>query len=141
MLTRNLTFLLSAALANGFALNYSPNPIDLDLAQLDSRGNGCAVPGVVNGQCGRYYRGTGCGDQIAAIGPGKCSTQCYSSQDEIASIKASGDGTYGVNCHLYSDSNCQSQIGETGNIIVGSGKCYTPGNGAKGHSMLCYYKC
>lgn len=73
--------------------------------------------------------------------PQHCSKQCYSSNDEIASIKASGDGTYGVNCHLYYDHNCQNQIGETGNIIVGGGKCYTPGNKAKGHSMLCYYRC
>ncbi|KAJ8111306.1 hypothetical protein ONZ43_g5653 [Nemania bipapillata] len=141
MLIKNLTFLLSAALANGFALNYSPVPIDLDVATLESRDHGCAVPGVVNGECGRYYRSTGCEDQIAAIGPGECSSQCYSSLDEISSIHVSGDGTYGVNCHLYYDSNCQSQIGESGNIIVGSGKCYTPGNGAKGHSMLCWYKC
>ncbi|KAI1171527.1 hypothetical protein F4777DRAFT_49511 [Nemania sp. FL0916] len=141
MLAKGLTCLLTAMLANGLALDYSPNPVDIDVAQLEGRGHGCALGGVVNGQCGRYFRGAGCSDQIEAIGPGKCSKQCYSSKDEIASIKATGDGTYGVNCHMYSDDNCQSQIGETGNTIFGGGKCYTPGNSAKGHSMLCYYKC
>ncbi|KAI1316745.1 hypothetical protein F5Y16DRAFT_406797 [Xylariaceae sp. FL0255] len=138
---QSISLILSATLANGFTLDYSPKPIDLDIAQLEARGHGCALGGVVNGQCGRYYRDADCGDQIAAIGPGDCSKQCYSTTDNIASIKATGDGTYGVNCHMYSDSNCQNQIGETGNIIFGGGKCYTPGNGATGHSMLCYYKC
>ncbi|KAI1148779.1 hypothetical protein F4825DRAFT_454114 [Nemania diffusa] len=121
MLNKSLTLLLAVKLAIGAAVDYSPKPLDLSVAQLETQGHGCALAGVVNGQCGRFYRGDGCSDQIEAIGPGHCSKQCYSSNDEIASIKASGDGTYGVNCHLYYDHNCQNQIGETGNIIVGGG--------------------
>ncbi|KAI3341640.1 hypothetical protein F4824DRAFT_496393 [Ustulina deusta] len=134
MFAKSFAFLLVVELAAGLALDYSPQPVDLDVARLESRGHGCGLPGVVNGQCGRFYRGSGCSDQIRSIGPGRCSRECYSSNDEIASIKSSGDGTYGVNCIMYRDSNCQDQIGETGNSVTGRGKCYTPGSGARGHT-------
>ena len=69
MLFKLLILSLAAQLAAGVALDYSPKPINLDTTELQRRA-ACAVPGVVNGQCGRYYRGSGCGDQIAAIDPG-----------------------------------------------------------------------
>ncbi|KAK2029947.1 hypothetical protein LX32DRAFT_342432 [Colletotrichum zoysiae] len=144
MLLKNLVLLLAAELASAAALvaprDYSPEVINLEATELQRRA-ACAAAGVVNGECGRYYRGTGCNDQIGANGPGRCSGTCYSSSDAIASIKAVGDGTYGTNCHLYYDYNCQNQIGETGNAITGGGKCYTPSGGQTGHSYLCWYRC
>ncbi|KZL87097.1 hypothetical protein CI238_01658 [Colletotrichum incanum] len=144
MLFKNLVLLLAAELVAaavvGLPKDYSPEVIDLDASELQRRA-ACAAAGVVNGQCGRYYRGTGCSDQIGANGPGRCSGTCYRSSDAIASIKAVGDGTYGTNCHLYYDDNYQNQIGETGNSVTGGGKCYTPSGGRTGHSYLCWYRC
>ncbi len=71
----------------------------------------------------------------------KCQGTCYYSSDAISSLKAVGDGTYGTNCVLFYDNNCQQQIGETGNAIFGGGKCYTPQGGRTGHSFKCWRKC
>ncbi|KAK3325922.1 hypothetical protein B0H66DRAFT_549768 [Apodospora peruviana] len=71
----------------------------------------------------------------------KCQGTCYQSSDPIASLKAVGDGTYGTNCVLFYDSNCQQQVGETGNSATGGGKCYTPPDGRTGHSFICWRKC
>ena len=71
----------------------------------------------------------------------QCTGTCYNSNESIKSLKAVGDGTYGTNCVLYSGFNCQdpSQVGQTGNIITGGGKCYSNGNG--GNSFRCWRKC
>ncbi|KAK2599833.1 hypothetical protein N8I77_011556 [Diaporthe amygdali] len=140
MLLKNLMILISAGLAAGAVMPTSPQVIDLDATELQRR-SACAAAGVVNGQCGRYYRNTGCNDQIGSVDPGRCSGTCYKSSDTIYSVRAVGDGTYGTNCHLYYDDSCQNQIGETGNAIVGAGKCYTPSQGTGGHSFLCWYRC
>ncbi|KAK4171610.1 hypothetical protein QBC36DRAFT_365875 [Triangularia setosa] len=141
MLAQNILLLIAANLvATMPALDNSPKPINLEATELQRRA-ACAVAGVVNGQCGRYYRGTGCNDMINAIDPGRCSGTCYSSGDAIGSVKASGDGTYGTNCQVFYDSNCQNPIGQTGNSITGGGKCYTPPDGRTGHSMLCWFRC
>lgn len=71
MLVKNIIVILAAQLAAGFAVGTSPQVIDLDATDLQRRA-ACAAAGVVNGQCGRYYRGTGCNDQIGAVGPGVC---------------------------------------------------------------------
>ncbi|KAI5928597.1 hypothetical protein F4810DRAFT_11951 [Camillea tinctor] len=127
----------------GFATarNISPRVVNLDASELQRR-SACASPGVANGQCGRYYRNGGCNDQIGAIDPGSCSGTCYQSADGIASLQATGDGTYGTNCVLYEDSNCQNQLGETGNSIFSwNQKCYTAPSGRTGHSFHCWRKC
>ncbi|KXH52687.1 hypothetical protein CSIM01_11299 [Colletotrichum simmondsii] len=71
MLLANIVLLLAANLASGaaVAVGTSSDVINLDATDLQRRA-ACAAAGVVNGQCGRYYRGTGCSDQIGAIGPG-----------------------------------------------------------------------
>ncbi|KAM7198210.1 hypothetical protein V8F20_006237 [Naviculisporaceae sp. PSN 640] len=130
---------LLAPLVAGLAVDTSLKPVSLEASELQRRA-ACAAGGVINGQCGRYYRGQNCGDQIGAIDPGQCQGTCYSSFDAIASIKAVGDGTYGTNCELYYDSNCQNKIGETGNSVFGGGNCYSP-NGRTGHSFRCWRKC
>lgn len=69
MLFQTLLVLLAAKLAAGAVIDTSPQVIDLDATELQRRAD-CNPSGVVNGQCGRYYRGTGCQDQRGAIGPG-----------------------------------------------------------------------
>ncbi|KAI2605718.1 uncharacterized protein GGS25DRAFT_497774 [Hypoxylon fragiforme] len=69
MLLKTLAMLLAAELATSTAIGFSPQIINLDATKL-KRGNGCASPGVTNGQCGRYYRNEGCNDQIGSIDPG-----------------------------------------------------------------------
>jgi hypothetical protein len=163
MLAQNILVLLAAQLVASVAVDTSLKPINLEASELQRR-SACAAAGVVNGQCGRYYRGTGCNDQIGSIDPGvslsllwnalfiktakltyenrkKCQGTCYYSSDPIASLKGVGDGTYGTNCVLYYDDNCQQQVGETGNAITGGGKCYTPPSGKTGHSFKCWRKC
>ncbi|KAK4208097.1 hypothetical protein QBC37DRAFT_297334 [Rhypophila decipiens] len=133
-----LTLLATTQLVASLAVdNTSLNPINLEASELQRRA-GCAAPGAVNGQCGRYYRGTNCQDQIGAIDPGDT---CYWSSDPIGSLKAVGDATYGTNCQLYYDYNCQQQVGETGNTATGGGRCYTPPDGRTGHSFRCWYRC
>lgn len=70
------TFIVSLALGLASAIplsEFSSPVVDIDAHQLVAR-SGCAAAGVVNGQCGRYYRATGCNgnDQIGAIDPGVC---------------------------------------------------------------------
>ncbi|KAL2883021.1 hypothetical protein SGCOL_001711 [Colletotrichum sp. CLE4] len=71
MLFSNVVVLLAANLATGtaVAVGTSSDVTNLDATDLQRRA-ACAPAGVVNGQCGRYYRGTSCSDQIGAIGPG-----------------------------------------------------------------------
>lgn len=71
MLVKKITVILAAQLAAGSVIETSPQVIGLDATDLQRRA-ACTAAGVVNGQCGRYYRGTGCNDQIGAVGPGVC---------------------------------------------------------------------
>jgi len=63
--------LLASQLVAGLAVDTSLKPISLEASELQRR-SACASGGVVNGQCGRYYRGTNCQDQIGSIDPGVC---------------------------------------------------------------------
>lgn len=81
MIYQNLLILLAAKLAAGAAIDTSPQVIDLDATELQRRA-ACAAAGVVNGQCGRYYRGTGCNDQIGAIDPG---VRCHRNLNSLTS--------------------------------------------------------
>lgn len=69
MLLNTIVVLLTAKLAAAAAVGTSPQGVDLDATDLQRRA-ACAAAGVVNGQCARYYRGTGCNDQIGAVNPG-----------------------------------------------------------------------
>lgn len=71
MLVENILVIFAAKLVAGSAIGTSPQVVDLDATAL-LQGNGCAAAGVANGQCGRYYRATGCKDQIGAVGSGVC---------------------------------------------------------------------
>lgn len=71
MIAKNLMMLFGVELVAAVA--FSPQVVDLDSTKLQ-RDSGCAAAGVVNGQCGHYYRSGGCNDEIGKIGPGVCST-------------------------------------------------------------------
>lgn len=91
MLAQNLLLLIAANLVASIpAMDNSPKPINLEATELQRR-SACAVAGVVNGQCGRYYRGTGCNDMINAIDPGVrpslFSPSCPSNIRKLISLK------------------------------------------------------
>ncbi|KAH8892086.1 hypothetical protein GQ53DRAFT_863778 [Thozetella sp. PMI_491] len=118
----------------------STGAIEIGSGKLFARGPYCQAPGAVNGQCGEYYSGTQCGGSKVGQIPPDCSGQCYPVSGGFWSVKATGDGTYGTNCALYSDSNCQNELGSTGNsVTAGRQKCAT-GQGMA-HSLKCYFKC
>lgn len=94
--------------------------------------------GVANGQCVSYYSNGGC-DGSTRIGRYKptCQGNCFQ-YDNFQAVKVAGDGTYGTSCAIYSDINCQNKVADSGNVVVGGGKCV---NSANAKSMKCYYRC
>ncbi|EJD54821.1 hypothetical protein AURDEDRAFT_119192 [Auricularia subglabra TFB-10046 SS5] len=107
--------------------------INVALAR-DCSGN---AGGVANGECVKFYGGSDCkGPAIGSYRP-DCSSSCFVF-DSFSSLHAAGDGTFGTDCVAYSDTNCQVEMTETGNVVVGSGRCITVPN-AK--SMKRFYRC
>ncbi|KAF3912607.1 hypothetical protein AA313_de0205743 [Arthrobotrys entomopaga] len=96
--------------------------------------NCAGSPGQPGGQCVQFYTGGGCSGNSIKYQP-DCSGACYR-YDSFTGIKASGDGYFGTNCAVFSDTNCQNQIGSTGNNVLNGG-CYSK----TGKSMKCYYAC
>ncbi|KAL8289451.1 hypothetical protein RB601_005380 [Gaeumannomyces tritici] len=146
--TKTVIFVLAAGLANAVPFD-AVDSVTVDPAALASgevlrRANGCGAAGIVNGECGRYYRGDSCSDLIGNIKP-DCKKGCHTVEDGLRSIKATGNGIYGTNCALFEDKNCQRQLGETGNAIFAGGeKCYTVSDNKKArmaYSYKCYYRC
>lgn len=74
---KTAVLILAAAtqLAVAGVTSLSPKVIDLSASELQRRA-ACSSPGVVNGQCGRYYRNGGCDNQIGQIAP-DVSPNCY----------------------------------------------------------------
>jgi hypothetical protein len=101
-------------------------------------GNCQGTPGTANGECVAYYYGPNCGNGGGLAGKYKptCKGNCFKF-NSFNSIAAEGDGTYGTDCVVYSDDNCQNEIGDTGNHISG-GPC---NNFPGANSMKCYYRC
>ncbi|EJF64338.1 hypothetical protein BD309DRAFT_979930 [Dichomitus squalens] len=93
--------------------------------------------GVANGECVKFYSNDQCkGDPIGSFKP-TCEGNCFQF-DSFSSVFVSGDGTFGTDCTLYSDDNCSVEQTDTGNVVVGGGKCAAAPN-AK--SMKCFYRC
>ena len=94
-------------------------------------------PGTLNGECVRFFSGSGCGGgtEIGSYRP-TCEGNCYQ-YDSFSAIEVSGDGVFGTNCEAYSDINCQSSMGSTGNTVYLT-KC---GKFPNAKSMRCYYRC
>ncbi|KAJ1328966.1 hypothetical protein MN608_05697 [Microdochium nivale] len=117
------------------------NPIADEAAtsNLEARGPYCQARGAVNGQCGEIFASGGCGGgRISQIAP-DCSGTCH--RGNFLSVRASGDGTYGTNCEIYSDDNCSRKLGETGNIKFSHQGGCRDAAGAPGRSYRCWFKC
>ncbi|KAF3937620.1 hypothetical protein ABW19_dt0205679 [Dactylella cylindrospora] len=105
----------------------------LSLAATALSANCQNAPGVANGACVSFY--TGCGGLKLGSYKPTCEGNCFR-YDSFGGIWAAGDGTYGTNCYVYSDVNCQNYVGQTGNQVFRSGCKAIPGK-----SMKCYYRC
>jgi hypothetical protein len=90
-----------------------------------------------NTACVSYYRDGGCtgGLKLGEYQP-TCEGNCFR-YSSFGSIKVEGNTLWGVDCHAYSDNNCQHQIADSGNQH--GARCMENLNGAQ--SMKCYYRC
>ncbi|KAJ7349752.1 hypothetical protein DFH08DRAFT_696425 [Mycena albidolilacea] len=107
------------------------------LTQTALAANCGGAGGTANGEC-VMYNGGSCsqGAKLGSYRP-TCTGNCFQ-YSTFYSITPEGDGTYGTDCVVYSDSNCQHEIADTGNQISG-GPCFDIPQG--GNSMKCYYRC
>jgi hypothetical protein len=99
----------------------------------------CALPGAVNGQCVTLYNSEDCNGPVIGSYKPTCEGNCFQ-YDNFGSVSVAGDGTYGTDCHVYSDINCQNQIGDSGNHVIGAAQCLRLGLHA-GKSMKCFFRC
>ncbi|KAJ7923636.1 hypothetical protein B0H13DRAFT_1979720 [Mycena leptocephala] len=107
------------------------------LAHVHLALSGNCRSGIGEDECVAYYQGNNCnGDvELGSYVP-TCEGNCfqYSSFD---SLQLSGT-THGVDCEVYSDSNCQNLILDTGNVGGDRSQCF---NTKGAQSMRCYYDC
>jgi hypothetical protein len=93
--------------------------------------------GISDDECVAYYGGIDCqGDEEIGSYVPTCEGNCFQ-YSSFGSLQLSGN-IHGVDCEVYSDSNCQNLILNTGNIGGGISECFNT-NGAQ--SMICYYNC
>ncbi|KAJ7458175.1 hypothetical protein FB451DRAFT_1406485 [Mycena latifolia] len=87
-------------------------------------------------ECVSYFHGANCQatNYISDYVP-TCAGNCFQ-YNSFDSLYLTGNSILGTDCHAYSDSNCQNQIADSGNIVH-QGCLNSPG--AK--SMKCYYNC
>ncbi|KAF7369542.1 hypothetical protein MVEN_00284100 [Mycena venus] len=87
-------------------------------------------------ECVSYFHGGDCqsGGYISDYVP-TCGGNCfqYSSFD---SILVEGNGILGTDCHAYSDSNCENELVDSGNVVTSV--CV---NSQGANSMRCFYNC
>ncbi|KAL5334386.1 hypothetical protein BJX70DRAFT_378346 [Aspergillus crustosus] len=94
-------------------------------------------------ECVQYGKGS-CNNEVGPVtqyAP-TCGGNCY--VDDFDYIFVSGNGVFGTDCIAYSDTECQNEIGRSGNQVVK--ECLDiyddagyPVGGGK--SMKCYYNC
>jgi hypothetical protein len=104
---------------------------------------------IVKGQCVKVWDGYSSGGedwsaQYQPNSPYNCGNNCFSYPKGFGRIQAFGDGTYGTNCEYFSDLNCQSSIGKTGNVVSVKKdgiKVLDEASGQKGFSMQCFFHC
>ncbi|KAJ7450191.1 hypothetical protein FB451DRAFT_1101988 [Mycena latifolia] len=85
-------------------------------------------------ECVSLYSGSDCQGELTNYVP-TCNSGCYQ-YSSFNSVGVSGNGILGTDCHIFSDSNCQNQITDTGNQV--DGKCI---NTQGAQSMICYFDC
>jgi hypothetical protein len=99
----------------------------------------CSVPrfpGTANGECVTLFTGNAVDEGSSISYKPTCQGNCYQ-YSSFGGLVVTGDGTYGTDCHVYSDYNCQNQILNTGNQLQEGNYDLSP----KGQSMKCYYRC
>lgn len=96
-----------------------------------------SLGGTINGECVAVFSGTDCNsNDIEVAYKPTCEGNCFVM--DYSSLFVSGDGFFGTDCIGYSDTNCQVEMSNTGNVVSGDGRCQ-PFPNAK--SMKCYYRC
>ncbi|KAJ7169298.1 hypothetical protein C8R43DRAFT_876099 [Mycena crocata] len=87
-------------------------------------------------ECVEYFHQADCslGDRIGQFLP-TCEGNCFQFSS-FDSVQVSGNIGKGTDCHIYSDTNCQNQIADSGNVVFSS--CVNAG-GAQ--SMKCFFDC
>ncbi|KAJ7683456.1 hypothetical protein B0H17DRAFT_941885 [Mycena rosella] len=87
-----------------------------------------------DGQCVTLFSGSGCQGEITEFIP-SCNNNCiqFNSSNSIFTL---GSLIHGTDCEAFSDSNCQNQMVNTGNHIVG-----TCANAPGTNSYKCFFDC
>lgn len=86
------------------------------LAATPADNTGCAnACGVDTAQCVNGFSVKSCDNnhKLGRWKPNGCDKPCYYTSDPFASLYLCGDGTYGIQCDVHSDDNCQTLIEET----------------------------
>lgn len=110
------------------------------------------IPGtlsIIKDQCVKLWDGYSAGGfddnaQYQPNSPYNCENNCFAYPKGFGGIQAYGDGTYGTNCEYFSDLECKSRIGETGNVVSikkNGIKVLDEASGQKGFSIQCYFHC
>lgn len=116
------------------------------VAADDFPGPCTSEPGIVNGQCVRVYNAAGCQgpNQISEFKPNVCDGTCFNtfaddgSIESFLSLSVVGDGISGTDCKVYSDTQCQNEVSDTGNHVPAPAFC---AENPTAQSMKCFFKC
>lgn len=113
----------------------APAPATGSSTLLSKRGNCHGSGDIYDSECVTVYSGSDCATNgVETSYRPTCAGNCY--VYGFDSLKVQGSAYYGTNCVAYSDTNCQDEIGQSGNQY--SGDCSTFEGG---QSMKCYYDC
>lgn len=96
--------------------------------------------GIDGAQCVNWFSNDGCpgDDKLGRFKVQKCDKTCYSVEASFASLYVCGDGFYGTSCKVYSDDNCQNELGQTPNEVT----AFASGcSNFVGKSFVCLYQC
>ena len=73
--------------------------------------------------------------------PNVCDGNCYKYPDGFGGIRTNGDGTFGNNCHWYSDDSCANEMGSSGNQVEALVELVDNSKQQKAFSVRCFFKC
>ena len=126
-------FFLSAVLAFtslGYADPAECSEADDAASRLQARGS-CDNAA---GECVTYYSDQAHTNPLGSYVP-TCKGNCFQ-YSSFQSLRTEGALAKGTDCAVYSDSNCQNKIADTGNHIAVQYTSFSSAN-----SMQCYYNC
>lgn len=129
-----MKFILHLGIIIGSALNILAHPTDShnETLVLEERGS-CANAA---GECVTYYSGEDCSGPLGSYVP-DCTGNCFQ-YSSFSSLHTVGRTILpaGTDCVIYSDSNCQNEIADTGNHIPTECTSFS-----EAQSMQCYFNC